>query len=74
MKRIVEIKENDVIHYEVQYKFLFWWRTYIIEDFNFCSDGIGSGFDIAKFLTLREALLFVNSLQKKPKVVWQSNK
>ena len=69
MKRIVEIDG----HFEVQYKILFWWRTYIIEDSNFCSDGIGSGFDIAKFSTLKEALLFVISLQK-PKVVWQSNK
>ena len=62
MKRIVEIKEDDVIHYEVQYKWLFWWETY-------CNWDVPR-----KFSTLKEALLFVNSLQKnKPKVVWQSN-
>ena len=67
MERIVEIKENDEIHYEVQHKMLFWWETYQnIDSFE--------EFSNKKFPTLEEALLFVNSLQKKPKVVWQSNK
>ena len=78
MKRIVEIKKDGHLYYVAQYKFLFWWRTYITEDYDFCSDGIGSGFDIAKFSSVQDAINFIrsdenNKKKSKLNVVWQSN-
>ena len=70
MKRIVEIDG----HFEIQYKFLFWWLTY--EEYNYYGSEIYCSY--MEFKTLKQALKFIeneenNKKKSKPKVVWQSN-
>lgn len=73
MKRIIEINIDEIIHYEVQDKFLFWWKTYTYE---YCECLMNY-----EFSTIEEALRFIERIDNAKinnkitkKVVWQSNK
>lgn len=71
MKRIVEIKKEGHLYYIAQYKFLFWWRTYQIEDKLYFTSN-------RKFSSIQDAINFIrsdenNKKKSKLKVVWQSN-
>ena len=71
MKRIIEIKKEGHLYYIAQYKFLFWWRTYQIENKLYFTSN-------RKFSSIQDAINFIrsdenNKKKSKPKVVWQSN-
>lgn len=71
MERIVEIKKEGHLYYIAQYKFLFWWRTYQIEDKLYFTSN-------RKFSSIQDAINFIrsdenNKKKSKLKVVWQSN-
>lgn len=72
MNRIIEINVNNIIHYEVQYKFLFWWKTYTYEYREYLTN--------YEFSTIKEALNFIKRINIEDaklntkitqKVVWQ---
>ena len=54
MKRIVEIKKEGHLYYIAQYKFLFWWRTYQIEDKLYFTSN-------RKFSSIQDAINFIRS-------------
>jgi len=64
--RIVKITTYDKIHYEVQYKFLFWWIT---ETYFDCSiDGLMSGDYPYEFKTIEEAEIYIKNQHTKTEI------
>lgn len=69
--RIIEVQENNKVHYEIQYKWLIFW----LMETEYNISEVGTKTDVIEFKTIQEAKDYINSKNnlRKIKIVFYEN-